>query len=123
MIFYGIENQTIQLDILNLEYPRFLDSIGKNEDVFLMIFVKINCKFGHFEHTNPFLTIDELKYIIYWFRNLSRNKITKNKWIWTIEDYFKFELVNSEFDKIKIIKIYFYEKKYQSIEINHFVYV
>jgi hypothetical protein len=118
MVFYGLDGQEIGLVIENLEFPQlpaFTNDFYESPD-WLMIHISIKSNFGNFDHVNPVLDLLELKDLIKWLKQLSKNKCVKTKWDGTWEDFFEFELLNSMEDSIKKIKIYFYEDKKYFIE-------
>ena len=119
MIFHGVDDQELELEITRLEFSRQLKQIVKcQEPLFLMIHVKIKSKFGCFEHKNPLLDIGEVNYLIKWLEKLSKNKCKEKELQGTYENFFRFELLNSENDDIKKIRIYFYEDPWYFIDAN-----
>ena len=116
MKFYGVNDQEFMLEIVNLEFP--LKPI-KNDWVdpdFLIIHFIIKSNFGNFEHKSPLLEIMEVKGLIKWLQKLSKCRCKEKKWGYTLENFIEFELINSEFDIIKQIKIYFWEDRKYFIE-------
>jgi hypothetical protein len=117
MVFLGVEEQEFRIDIVNLEFPQS-PKIDKDDDVFLMIRIEIKSNFGCFDDFGAFLTVSEIEYLINWLRNLSKNKPNENKWFYTIEDYFELELLNSNKEPNKKIKIHFHKPQKYFIETN-----
>jgi len=121
MVFYGINNQEIEIKIINYEFPP--TSFGYNNvehdgfDDWINVKVSIKSDFGNYEHTSSIFLLYELENLIYWLKKLSKNKPSKNESVTTIEDYFLFELINKYKDKEKRIKIKFKEKEGSYIEI------
>jgi len=120
MIFYGINNQEIEITIINYEVPP--TSLCYNNvdhdgfDDWLEVKINIKSDFGNYDHISSIFLIFEIENLIYWLDKLSQNKQTKNDCVTTIEDYFKFELLNKYNDKEKRFEIFFKEKKESYVE-------
>jgi len=120
MIFYGINNQKVEIAIINYEVPP--TSFGYNNeehdgfDDWLEIKVNIISDFGNYDHISSIFLIYEVENLIYWLDKLSKNKQTRNNCVTTTEDYFYFELLNKYNDKVKRFKIFFKEKEDSYVE-------
>jgi len=101
MIFNGIDNQTVEFKITNYEFPE--NTTCQYDSNWLLIFLKVNSHCGKWQTIDPALLTDEVKTIIEWFDNLSKNIKTKS--LNFIEPNIEFELTeyNNDLKKIKII--------------------
>jgi hypothetical protein len=120
MIFYGINNQKVEITIINYEVPPTSFCYNNVEhdgfDDWLEIKVNIISDFGNYDHISSIFLIYEIENLIYWLDKLSKNKQTKNNCVTTTEDYFEFVLLNRYNDKEKRFKIFFKEKKDSYVE-------
>ncbi len=105
MTFTGIDNQTVELKIINYQYPKIID--GDWDSNWLNIYIKVNSKLGHWETVDPSLTTWDFKRLIQWFDNLSNNTRPECLDICFLEPNISFELTNNFDSEIKAIKIKF----------------
>jgi hypothetical protein len=105
MIFKGINNQTVELKIINYQYPASHDKDWDGN--WLNIYIKVNSQVGNWQTVDPSLTTWEFQELIDWFQDLSNNK--KQKWdeMGFTEPNLSFCLLNDYNDKIKAIRIKF----------------
>jgi hypothetical protein len=119
MIFYGIDNQEVEIRIINYEYPPtgfgYNNTYHGEYEDFLEIEVRIISNYGNYSHNSSIFMIYELQNLINWLEKLSKNKFIENKYF-TVEDYFAFELLNKYNEKEKRFKILFREGKWNYVE-------
>jgi hypothetical protein len=79
MIFKGIENQTLDMKVLGYQFP---DKIPESENGsydydanWLRVYFIINSNLGNWHSVDPAFTTGELKDLIKWFDDLSKNNI------------------------------------------------
>ena len=117
MVFWGKNNQKVELKILNYEFPP--TAFGYNKDLandWIEIGINIESDFGTYSHTSSIFVIYEIESLIAWLNKLSKNIRVEKLWNRTIEDYFEFELLNSYNANEKNIKIIFREGQKYYIE-------
>ena len=106
MIFNGINNQTVELNIINYEYPEFINEaylfIDSN---WLMIQIKVQSDFGYWEAVDPALLTCEFQKMIIWFEDLSKNIEPVTTELIFTEPSFILLLNNRHDEKIKKIRI------------------
>jgi hypothetical protein len=105
MTFTGIDNQTVELKVINYQYPEITN--GDWDSNWLNIYIKVISKLGHWETVDPSLTTWDLKRLIHWFDNLSNNIRPEYIDICFLEPNISFELTNNFDSEIKTIKIKF----------------
>ncbi|MER2996829.1 WapI family immunity protein [Pontibacter populi] len=105
MTFTGIDNQTVELEITNYQYPDISD--GDWDGNWLNIYLNVKSKVGHWQTVDPSLTTWEVRTLINWFEDLSRN--IKPDYINQefTEPNLSFELLNSFDSPKKKIRIKF----------------
>ena len=103
MVFKGINNQSIELNIINYQYPDLIDE--PHDCNWLIVNVKVLSNFGDWEATDPALLTFDFEKMIEWFDNLSKNIEPKNTELIFTEPSFLLFLENSYVDYIKKIKI------------------
>ena len=105
MIFWGIDEQTVEFRIVNYEFPE--NSGGDWDGNWLNIYLKVKSNFGDWEVTDPSLTTWDVRRLIKWFEELSKNIEQK----WNLQEFtepnISFELLNSYENEIKDIIIKF----------------
>ena len=73
MNFSGIENQSVELKIVNYEFPN-----NKNGDYYdnnwVNMFIKVDSKVGKWQTIDPSLLTREVMELITWFSYLSENR-------------------------------------------------
>ena len=106
MIFKGVNNQTIELNIINYEYPDFINEeylfIDSN---WLMIQIKVQSNFGYWEAVDPAFLTCEFQEMIFWFDDLSKNIEPASTELSFTEPSFILLLNNRHDEKIKKIRI------------------
>jgi hypothetical protein len=113
MIFKGIENQSVELKIMNYEFPEIVD--GDYDSNWLNIYLNVKSKVEHWQTIDPSLTTWDMQRLINWFDNLSKNIEPKYLEIAFLEPNLCFELLDSFNSQIKKIRIVFdYESKPKS---------
>lgn len=106
MVFNGINDQKIELNIINYQYPDHIDELYHQYDSnWLIVNVKVLSNFGDWEATDPALLTFDFEKMIEWFDNLSKNIEPKNTELIFTEPSFLLFLENSYEDEIKKIKI------------------
>lgn len=122
MTFKGINDQSVELKITNYQFPENAD--GDWDSNWLTIYLKVKSDVGNWQTVDPSLTTWDVKCLINWFDNLSKNIQPESKEICFSEPNLSFELMDS-FDSItKTISIKFnLESRPQSAidEKNYFV--
>jgi hypothetical protein len=108
MIFKGINNQSIQLNIINYEFPDYIDELYVQFDSnWLIVNIKVLSNFGIWEATDPALLTSDFQQMINWFDNLSKNNEPNTTELIFTEPIFLLFLENSHNDMIKKIRIQF----------------
>ena len=106
MNFSGIENQSVELKIVNYEFPN-----NKNGDDYdnnwLNVFIKVDSKVGKWQTVDPSLLTWEVMELITWFSYLSENRKVRYELLEFIEPNLSFELISKYDSEIKIIRIHF----------------
>lgn len=105
MIFTGIENQTVELKIINYQYPEINDDNW--DDNWLNIYLNVKCKVGHWQTVDPSLTTWEVQELINWFDKLSKNSRSKYTNMLFTEPNLSFELLNDYKADSKTFRIKF----------------
>lgn len=103
MVFKGINNQSIELNIINYQYPDLIDE--PHDCNWLIVSVKVQSNFGNWEATDPALETFDFEKMIEWFDNLSNNIEPKYDELIFTEPSFLLFLENSWEEEIKKIKI------------------
>ena len=106
MNFSGIENQSVELKIVNYEFPN-----NKNGDDYdnnwLNVFIKVDSKVGKWQTVDPSLLTWEVMELITWFSYLSENRKVRYELLEFIEPNLSFELISKYDSEIKNIRIHF----------------
>jgi hypothetical protein len=106
MVFNGINDQKIELNIINYQFPDHIDELYDQYDSnWLIVNVKVQSNFGNWEATDPALLTFDFEEMIEWFDNLSNNIEPKDDELIFTEPSFLLFLENSYEDDIKKIKI------------------
>ena len=92
MTFKGINNQTVELEITNYQFPEIADD--DYDSNWLNIYLKVNSTFGNWQIVDPMLTTFEVKGLINWLDNLSNNILPEYTGIGFLEPYISFELIS-----------------------------
>ena len=104
MIFNSIDNQTIEFEITNYEFP---DKWGEAYDSnWLMVSLKVNSKFGKWDVINPILTTFELEELIDWFYALADNHLEEGALCAFIEPCLGFKVLSNSSREFKHIRIF-----------------
>ncbi len=105
MIFTGVDNQTVELNILNYQFP---DTNDRHWDGnWLNVYLHVNSNVGNWETVDPSMTTWELQELIDWFDTLSRNARTTYNDMSFLEPNLSFELLNDFTADRKIIRVRF----------------
>ena len=106
MTFKGTDNQTVELKIVNYEFPN-----NKNGDYYdnnwLNVFIKVDSKVGKWQTTDPSLLTGEVMELITWFSYLSENREVRYTLMEFMEPNLSFELISKYDSEIKNIRIHF----------------
>ena len=105
MIFYGIDNQTVELRVTNYQYPD--NNEGDWDSNWLNLYLKIDSKCGKWQTIDPSLTTWELQELTNWFNILSENHEPEHKQIQFTEPNLSFELIGKYDNLEKNIRIKF----------------
>ena len=105
MTFKGINNQTVELKIINYQYPEITD--GDWDSNCLNIYLKVKSDVGNWQTVDPSLTTWDVKRLINWFDNLSNNIQPEYTDICFLEPNISFELMGSFDSETKTIRIKF----------------
>jgi hypothetical protein len=105
MTFKGINNQSVELKITNYQFPENLD--GDWDSNWLTIYLKVKSDVGNWQTVDPSLTTWDVKCLIDWFENLSKNIQPESKEICFTEPNLSLELMDSFNSITKTIRIKF----------------
>jgi hypothetical protein len=100
MIFNGIDNQLVEFRIINYQYPDIKS--GDWDDDWLIIYLNVKSKVGHWQAIDPSMTTWEIKELINWFADLSNNKKLKYKRLDFTEPNLSFEHIGFNRNKFLI---------------------
>jgi hypothetical protein len=107
MKFDCINNQFVELSIAGYEFPEITDEWDSN---WLFVHINVKSNENQWDKIHPAITTFELKWLIDWFKNISKNKIEKYKQMNFTEPNISFELINNFDSSVKNIKIHFVEE-------------
>ena len=99
MIFYGVDNQIVDFQITNYEFPKITND--EYDDNWLLIYLKVKSKLGNWQTIDPSLLTSEVKELIDWFNALVQNKHPKYVNLSFIEPNLSFELLENVSDNSK----------------------
>jgi len=105
MIIKGVDNQSVELRIVNYQFPTSRDK--EYDGNWLNIYLNVKSEFGNWQVTDPSLLTWEVVELISWFRTLSSNEKPDYTEQEFIEPNLSFHLQNNYSDSIKQIKIGF----------------
>lgn len=105
MIFAGIENQIVEFRITNYQFPE--NTKGDWDSNWLNIYLRVDCKLGKWQVTDPSLTTWEIQEIIEWFDQLANFREPNYKLMSFTEPNLSFELLNKFSDNILHIRMKF----------------
>jgi len=108
MKFICEKGQFLELDILDYEYPDIvINKDDKNwfkDSNWLMIHFNVNLLKLQWNINAPVLNIYDIKYMIDWFKDISKNKIIERKAIDFIDPGLSLKLLNNFNSTVKIMK-------------------
>ncbi|MDR0443872.1 MAG: hypothetical protein LBH44_10740 [Treponema sp.] len=105
MKFDCINNQFVELKIIGYQFPEILDDEWDSN--WLNVYINVKSIKKYWNVTDPAITTFELRSLIYWLKNISENKIIKNRNMNFTEPNISFQLMNEFGSDIKRIKINF----------------
>lgn len=91
MIFNGINDQSVELRIINYQFPEITNC--EYDSNWLLMFLKVESRDGNWEIVDPFLLVRELKTMIDWFEKLSHDVETDSSSLMFIEPNLEFKLI------------------------------
>lgn len=107
MTFFGIDNQTVELEITGYQFPEITVTESLSADNWLNISLNVKSNFGNWSTVYPSLTTSDVEKMINWFDILSKNVHPDRTCLSFNEPNLFFELFN-EFDSDKkMIRINF----------------
>ncbi|MBK8517050.1 MAG: hypothetical protein IPL55_12445 [Saprospiraceae bacterium] len=122
MIFKGINNQTVELNIINYQYPYNTD--GGWDSNWLNIYLIVKSEVGNWHTVDPSLTTWDVHQLITWFDILSKNLRPEFTDMRFTEPNLSFVLMNTVNDDSKKFRIFFnLESRPKSVEDNIEYYV
>jgi len=117
MIFYGINNQTVEIKITNYQFPSETnDDWDKN---WLNIYLKVKSDVGNWQTIDPSLTTWEVRETIDWFNILSKDLLPKNLKLNFTEPNLSFELFENSYGLMKMFRINFNLESRPQLAINN----
>jgi len=103
--FLGIDNQSVELKIINYQFPQ--DTTPDDYDSnWLYIYINVKSKLGYWQTVDPSLLTWDVQEIAKWFSDLSDNKGVEAKSLEFIEPNLSFHLLDNQID-IKKVRIKF----------------
>jgi hypothetical protein len=105
MIFYGISGQTVEINIINYQFPDEIDD--RYDKNWLNIYLKVKSNFGNWRTIDPSLTTWEVKELIDWFITLSKDMEPEYFKLNFIEPNLSFELLDNSNKSVKMFRINF----------------
>jgi hypothetical protein len=107
MTFWGIDNQTVEIEITGYQFPEITVAESLSADNWLNIALNVKSNFGNWSTVYPSMTTADVEKLINWFDKLSKNINPGRTFLSFIEPNLFFELFN-EFDSDKkMIRINF----------------
>jgi hypothetical protein len=100
MIFIGIDNQTVEFKITNYQYPEI--KTGDWDANWLLIYLNVKSKERQWQTIDPSMTTWEIRELINWFIDLSKNKKPKHKLLEFTEPNLSFEHIGYNKNKVSI---------------------
>ncbi|WP_394992200.1 hypothetical protein [Emticicia sp.] len=107
MTFFGIDNQTVELEITGYEFPEISVAEFESDDNWLNISLNVKSNFGNWSTVYPSLTTSDVEKLINWFDTLSKNVQSGRTCLSFIEPNLLFELFNEFNSDKKMIRINF----------------
>lgn len=105
MIFSCIENQTVELKIVNYQYPEV--TTGDWDGNWLNIYINVKSKVGNWQTVDPSLTTWEVQDLINWFSYLSKDQNPEQPHLTFTEPNLSFELLTPFNSHVKEFRIKF----------------
>lgn len=105
MIFLGIDKQTVELRIINYQYPDLTD--GDWDCNWLNIYLNVKSKLGHWQTVDPSLTTWDVQRLINWLEALSIGNQHCDSYQEFTEPNLSFELLNEKVSEIWMLRIKF----------------
>lgn len=103
MVIKGINNQSVEIRVNNYQFPETDD---RNYDGnWLHIYLNVRSDMGNWQSVDPSLLTWEIQELIDWLDQLSKNEKSKWKKMDFIEPNISFELMNSENDLKRELKL------------------
>lgn len=103
MTFPGVDNQSVELKIVNYQFPHVTlrDDYDAN---WLHIYLNVKSKCGHWKTVDPSLLTSDVEKIIKWLSDLAKNKSIEDESLEFIEPNLSFHMLDkgSEVKKIRI---------------------
>lgn len=107
MTFFGIDNQTVELEITGYQFPEITVAEWETDDNWLNISLNVRSNFGNWSTIYPSLTTSDVEKMINWFDTLSKNVQLGCTCLSFIEPNLCFDLFNEFNSDKKIIRINF----------------
>lgn len=101
----GINSQTVELRIVNYQFPYTLDR--DYDGNWLNIYLSVDSQLGKWQITDPSLLTWEVEELVDWLLTLSNNLEPNYRHLEFIEPNLSFELLNYPTDLVKQIKLAF----------------
>jgi hypothetical protein len=120
MIFKGIRNQTVELNIVGYELPENLNCTY--EANWLCIDLKIISDFGNWETDDAALSTTDVDEVIEWFNNLSQNKTIATQ-LNFMKKGISFEIIKNRENKKQVRILFYFECTPTHIDSNKLCYV
>ena len=105
MIFNGINNQTVEIKIINYQFPNEIDDDWDNN--WLNIYLEVKSDVGNWQTIDPSLTTWEVNELIDWFNTLSKDELPKYLMLRFTEPNLSFELLDNKSKSLKLFRINF----------------
>jgi len=107
MTFFGIDNQTVELEISGYQFPEITVTELLSDGNWLNIALNVKSNFGNWSTVYPSLTTSDVEKSINWFDTLSKNAQSGRNSLSFTEPNLSFELFNEFDSEIKMIRINF----------------
>jgi len=104
MIFNGINDQSVELRVINYQFPEITNC--EYDSNWLLMFLKVESRDGNWEIVDPFLLVRELKTMIDWFEKLSHDVETDSSSLMFIEPNLEFKLIKKKPKQKSILKLF-----------------
>lgn len=111
MIFNGINDQSVELRIINYQFPEITNC--EYDSNWLLMSLKVESHGGNWETVDPFLLVRELKTMIEWFEKLSNHVETDSNSLIFIEPNLEFKLIKKTKAEKHIKIIFNLEPQYE----------